>query len=235
MFASNEHDFCLLDFNWEMAARSLLIRNISSDFQRSYKYVCSADRNQISDGEMERISRILRGYDKLPIFYVERPETPKGFADTVREFRDTYPDRKILVRVDHTILARISREDGDRVTMLLNLLGYANEIKKESDVIFLFLTQMNREFEQRQENNSDKSYPLQGDVFGGDATAMYSESMILLNRPQKYKINYYGKKPNGIVIEPHDLFAHIVKGRNSEPDLMIRFREDFQNMSMTER
>jgi len=236
-FANNDPDFSLLDFNWEMSARALLLRNLSSDLQRSYKYICSADRNTVTDLEMSRVSHYLKTYATLPIFYSEKPRTPKDFADVVRKFRDTYPNKKIVVRVDHTILARISKEDGDRVTMLLNLLGYANEIKKESDIIFLFLTQMNREFAtpDRQKSGKDEAYPRQGDVFGGDATAMYSESMILLNRPEMFKITYYGQKPDGIDVEDHDLFAHIVKSRNSEPNLMVRFRENFQNMSMSER
>ncbi len=234
-FANNEPDFDLLDFNWEMPARSLLLRNLSSDLQRSYKYVCSADRNTITDAEMGRMSSLLaEKYAVLPIYYVEKPETPREFADTVRSFRDEFR-RNLVVRVDHTILARISAADGDRVTMLLNLLGLANEIRKESNVIFIFLTQMNREFELRQDNATSKAYPIQGDVFGGDATAMYSETMILLNKPSKYGIAHYGSKPGGISVQPHDLFAHIVKSRNSEPNMVVRFKEDFQNMSMEEQ
>lgn len=233
-FQNNDQDFDLLDFTWEMSPRVILIRNLSTELQRSYKYVCSADRNTLSDEEMSRVSKALwEKYAKLPIFYVEKPDTVAGFASTVRRFRDQRK-RKLVVRVDHTILARTSKEDGDRVTMLLNLLGAANEIKKESDVVFLFLTQLNREFEVRQENGSDKAYPLQSDTFGGDSTAMYSETMILLNMPFKYKINYYGNRPNGIPTQPHDLFAHIVKSRNAPPNHIIRYTEDFQNMSIKE-
>jgi replicative DNA helicase len=234
-FSHNENDFDLLDFSWEMSSRVLLLRSISSEMQRSYKYICSAERNIISDEEQAEIDSILDNkYAKLPIYYVEKPETPQGFADTVRRFRDHHK-RKLVVRVDHTILARMSKMDGDRVTMLLNLLGYANEIKKESDVIFIFLTQMNREFEARQEDSSDKAFPQQGDVFGGDSSIMFSENVILLNKPSRYNISHYGTRPGGVDVETHDLFAHIVKGRNSESGLIIRFEENFQNMNMEER
>lgn len=233
--ANNDPDFDILDFTWEMSPEVIIKRNLSADMQRSYRYLCSAQNNSLTDDEMNAISKQLREkYDKFPIYYVKQPDTVEGFAATVRRFRDQ-SKRKLVVRVDHTILAKISKADGgDRVSMLLNLLGVSNEIKKESDVIFLFLTQMKREFELRQKEGTNEAFPLQGDAFGGDATAMYSETMILLNRPFMFRIGYYGTRPNGIAVDRHDLFAHIVKSRNSEPNMVIRFRENFENMSIKE-
>lgn len=232
---NNDPDFDILDFTWEMSPDVILRRNLSTDFQRSYRYMCSAQNNTLSDQEMSKVSKLLREkYSNLPIFYVEKPNTVDEFGDIVRKFRDE-KKRNLVVRVDHTILAKMSKHHGaDRVTMLLDLLGIANSIKKESNVIFMFLTQMNRDFVPRQINMSDAAYPQQSDVFGGDATSMYSETMILLNRPFMFKIGYYGSKDNGVAVDRHDLFAHIVKSRNAEPNLMIRFREDFENMSIKE-
>lgn len=231
----NEQDFDVLDFTWEMSPEVILKRNLSTDMQRSYRYMCSAQNNSLSDGEMSHVSKLLRTkYDILPIYYVEKPDTVEGFASTVRRFRDL-SKRKLVVRVDHTILAKIAKNDGgDRVTMLFNLLSSSNEIKKESDVIFIFLTQMKREFELRQLEGTDEAYPKQGDVFGSDAAAMYSETMILLNRPKMFKIQYYGKKPHGVEVGRHDLFAHIVKSRNAPPDMIVKFQEDFENMTIKE-
>jgi len=230
----NDQDFDVLDFTWEMPTRMILIRDLSRDLKRSYKYVCSADRNVISDDEMDKVDSLIDDYDTLPIFFVEKPDTTTGFADTVRRFQDKRK-RKLLVRVDHTILAKISQHEGDRVSMLLNLLSKANDIKKErKDVTFMFLSQLNREFETRQDEGTEKAFPQQFDCFGGDAAAMYSETMILLNKPSKYQIKYYGKRPHGMEVERHDIFAHIVKSRNAAPDLIIRFREDFETMSIQE-
>ena len=110
----------------------------------------------------------------------------------------------------------------------------ANSIKKGYPAIFLFLTQINREFEERQKDGTFEAYPKQGDVYGGDASAMFSETIVLLNKPSKYGIGYYGKRPSGIVVEPDDLFAHIVKNRNAEGDLIIHYKENFKHMSMNE-
>jgi hypothetical protein len=110
----------------------------------------------------------------------------------------------------------------------------ANVLKKKYSVIFMFLTQINREFEDRQDSGSEKAFPRQGDVYGGDAAAMFSEVMLLLNKPSKYEINYYGRRPSGITVTEEDLFAHAVKNRNGDPSLILHFKENFKHMSISE-
>lgn len=232
---NNVQDFNVLDFTWEMSPEVILKRNLSTDLQRSYKYLCSAQNNVITDEEMSKVSILLdEKYSKLPIYYIDKPNTVEEFGEIILSFLE-HTKKKLVIRVDHTILAKMSKWHGsDRVTMLLDLLGKANDIKKRGDCIFLFLTQMNREFVTRQTNMSDLAYPQQSDVFGGDATSMYSETMILLNRPSMFNISYYGNRGEGIVVDKHDVFAHIVKSRNAEPNLIIKFTEDFENMSLYE-
>lgn len=226
--------FNLLDFNWELSSRVMLLRRLSAKLRKSYKYVISAEDNKISDKELVEIERLLVDhYGHLPILFCEEPETVDDWAHTVEEhLRES--DTPTLVRVDHTLLTRESQSDGNQVKMLLNLLARANTLKKKYPVIFMFLTQMNREFETRQEDGSDKSFPVQGDVYGGDAAAMFSETIMLLNKPAKYSIGYYGKRPNGMLIDEHDLFAHVVKNRNASPDLILHYKENFQHMSIVE-
>lgn len=235
-FASNPAgDFDLLDFNWELSSRVMLLRRLSARLQKSYKYIISAEGNKISASELDEIKKILQeGYGRLPITFCEEPLSVKEFADTVKRRIDS-TKRKTLVRVDHTLLTRQGASESSQVQMLLNLLMEANAIKKAYPVIFMFLTQINREFEERQEDGTDRAFPRQGDVYGGDAAAMFSESILLLNKPAKYGIRYYGKGGgSGIIVEDTDLFAHLVKNRNAAGDLILRYREDFKNMSIKE-
>lgn len=230
-------DFDLLDMNWELAARVTLLRRLSANLKRTYKHIISADNNTITPGEFKEVTRVLKEvYGRLPITYCEEPLTVKEFGDTVRRFCDKNKGRKVLVRVDHTLLTRMAASEGSQVQMLLNLLMEANVIKKQYPVIFLFLTQINREFEMRQVDGSAEAFPKQGDVYGGDAAAMFSETIILLNKPSKYGIQAYGKRntDNFIVAEEDDLFFHIVKNRNSDGDLILHYKEDFKNMSIKE-
>lgn len=227
------HD--LLDFNWELSAQVQLIRKLSSRIKKSYKQILSADGIRLSNNDLLQIEKLLKQYySKMPITFCEEPLTVKDFGDTVRH-QVSKTGRKTLVRIDHTLLTRQSSMES-QVQMLLNLMMEANTIKKEYPVIFMFLTQLNRDFEDRQEDGTDKAFPRQSDVYGGDASAMFSETIILLNNPMKYGIEMYGKRfPGKKPVQEHDLFLHVVKNRNSVPDLILQYKEDFQNMSIIEQ
>lgn len=227
-------DFDILDFNWELSSKVMLLRRLSAKMKKTYKYILSADGNKITPEEMDEIEKILvEYYAKMPITFCEEPTSTKEFGDIVKRQVDK-TKRKTLVRVDHTLLAKQSASEANQVMMLLNLLMESNQIKKDYPVIFMFLTQINREFEERQENGSDKAFPRQGDVYGGDAAAMFSETILLLNKPAKYGITYYGRRPSGVSVLDNDLFAHIVKNRNAPGDNILHYKENFKNMSIKE-
>lgn len=243
-FANNldkfsQPNFELLDFNWELSSRVTLLRRLSARFKKTYKYIISADNNTVSQKEFKEIVQLLQThYGKLPITFCEEPLTIKEFIETIEAFCEARPGKKVLIRVDHTLLTKMSStENGSQVQMLLNLLMAANYLKKKWPIAFIFLTQINREFEERQEDGSDKAFPRQGDVYGGDAAAMFSETIILLNKPSKYNVRQYGKR-GGIIsmpVEVDDLFAHVVKNRNSDNDLILHYKENFKNMSIKEQ
>ena len=228
-------DFDLLDFNWELSARVMMLRRLSASMRQTYKHIISADNSTLTDAEMQQILDILmEKYGKLPVTFCEEPLTVQEFVDTIRAFCDSRKGRKVLVRVDHTLLTRMSSREVSQVQMLLNLLMESNVLKKEYPLIFMFLTQINREIEERQEDGTDRAFPRQGDVYGGDASAMFSETILLLNKPSKYGISYYGNRQSGIVVEPNDIFAHMVKNRNAEGDLILQYKENFKHMSISE-
>jgi len=230
-------NFLLLDFNWELSSRVMLLRRLSARLKKTYKYIISADNNTITNRELKEIKSLLRDhYGQLPITFCEEPLSIKDFSKTVEDFCSNNPGKRVLVRVDHTLLTKMTTTDGNQVQMLLNLLMAANALKKRLPVAFIFLTQINREFEERQDDGSDKAFPRQGDVYGGDAAAMFSETIVVLNKPSKYNIRQYGKR-GGLVnfpIENDDLFAHVVKNRNSDNDLILHYKENFKNMTIKE-
>lgn len=227
-------DLAILDFNWEMSAKVLLLRDLSADSNMSYKDIISAGGNKVSDESYAFYKKTLEEYSKLPIYFEEEPKTSKEFGDTIKRKRDALKDKKIIVRLDHSILGRKGASESNQVEMLQNLLFEATILKKQSDIIFIILTQLNRECEDRQESGTSRAFLRQSDCYGGDAVAQHAESVILLNRPSKYNITYYGDSPNGIACGKDDLFGHIVKARNSEPDLILHYKTQFEYMKMNE-
>ena len=225
----------ILDFNWEMAAKSLLIRDLSAELKMTYGDIISSDDNKtLSDGKMEEIKEIYNKYRKLPWHFEEEPKTTAIFSDIIKKRVEAAPKKKRIVRIDHSILAKQAATEASQVTMLQNLLGECVKLKKQSDIIFIVLTQIGRDFEERQEDRTDKAYPKKSDPFGGDAVAQSSEIVLLLNKPFEYGLSYYGNSGKGCAVEEHDIFAHLVKNRNNEGNLIIHYKEDFKNMRLTE-
>lgn len=230
----NNTDFDFLDFNWEMSSQAILVRRVSSSLQKTYKHIISADDNTLTDEEIKEIRRVLyEKYGKLPYTFYEEPQSAKSFAETVKRHIDK-TKRNTLVRIDHSLLTKQAASESSQVEMLLNLLMEANAIKKAYPVIFMILTQINRDIETRQQDRTDNAFPRQGDVYGGDASAMFSEMILLLNRPAVHGVKFYGSMPGGYKIEPEDLFAHMVKNRNAEGNFILHYKENFKHMNIIE-
>lgn len=230
-------DMEILDFIWEMSGRSLIIRDLSSEMRQTYADIISQDEAKpVSDERMEEYRKVLAKYKSLPWFMEEEPKSTAVFGDIIKRRVETDPKKKRIVRIDHSILAKQTASEASQVTMLQNLLSECVKLKKESDIIFFILTQIGRDFEDRQEDGTDAAYPRKSDPFGGDAVAQSSETVILLNRPSQYGITFYGNRNGGgRRVEEDDLFAHVVKNRNGTPDLILHYKENFKNMRITEQ
>lgn len=160
-------NFDFLDFNWELSSRVMLIRRLSAKLKKTYKEIISADKKQLTENDINDIEKYLTEYyNKLPITFCEEPLTVKQFGETVRKFIDKNK-KPTLIRIDHTLLTKQSASQSSQVQMLLDLLMEANTIKKQYPCIFMFLTQINREFEDRQEDGTDGAFPRQSDIYGG--------------------------------------------------------------------
>lgn len=227
-------DFEILDFNWEMSGRSLIIRDLSSESRQTYGDIISADfeTNPVSDEKFEDYKKFFKKYGEFPWYLEEEPKSTREFEDTIDRRVATAPRKKRVVRIDHSILAKQAASEASQVTMLQNLLGACVRMKKKSDIIFIVLTQIGREFEEKQEDATDSAYPKRSDPFGGDAVAQSSETVILLNKPASYGIQFYGN--DRVRVEDDDLFGHVVKNRNSPPDLILHYKENFKHMDVIE-
>lgn len=224
----------ILDFNWEMSSKSLMIRDLSAEMKETYKNIISAGNNPVSDEDFKKYQNILEQYKNLPWNFEEDPKTTAEFESIVTNRIAKNPNKKRIVRIDHSVLAKQSASEANQVVMLQNLLAVCVKLKKQSDIIFIILTQIGRDFETRQEDGSDNAFPRLNDCYGSDSVSQSSEVVILLNRPSLYGVSYYGRRPNGISIDSNTVFAHIVKSRNSESNLTLQYEAQFDKMRIRE-
>jgi len=231
----------VLDFELEMVGTKSVIREFCSITGKSYTEMLTELTNEdIAICDNYVIERL-----KYPIDVVEKSPTVKDFEKIIRQYMDfhsfeeavrkTHKDessgvitetteklkkyKKTIISLDHTIL--LKRAPGESVQEMLYHLGETlTQLKREYPVIFIILSQLNRDIEkaERMENGKQGNYVSEGDFFGSDAMLQHADLLVGMNRPAKYNITQYG--PNRYVIHNKNVMAiHFLKLRNGEPRL----------------
>lgn len=223
----------VLEFSLEMVGRNSKIREFSSVSKKSYKYLCSAEKEgiTITDELLEKCRLYAKKATKYPIDIIEQQVTSLEFEQEVEQYMDTHKKiidgrthyAKTVVTLDHSVL--IKKMKGQSTIDKLNALGEAaTRLKKKYPICFFILSQLNRDIESsiRCENGKHGNYPTSGDIFGSDALLQHADMVIILDRPASRNITVYG--PDRFIVEDDTLLAaHIVKTRTG--DTRISFFE----------
>lgn len=228
--------FNVLEFQLEMLARTSCVREYSAVLGKSYKYLCSAD-GTLSDSDLERCYEYAKKKVGLPIDIVEKPVTVDEFKQIIEEYMEAKKVlgvyTKTIITLDHSILLK-KKSGQQRMEALSDLGEVLTELKREYPIMFIILSQLNRNIDnpERNENGKYSNYVLESDIFGGDALLQHADTVIGLNRPAKQKIKFYG--PDRFVIEDENvLVMHFLKCRNGDTRMSF-FKAEFQKMTITE-
>ena len=235
-------NFRVLQFQFEMLARTSAIREYSSVIGRSYKYLCSAD-GKLSSDDLQKCYDYAKAKIKYPIDVVERPCTVEEFKHIVGEYMmdhahydsdDNLIFTKALITIDHSVLFKNGPMEKSKQDMLANLGEAITSLKRQWPVAFVLLSQLNRNIDnpERSEEGKYGNYVLESDIFGSDAILQHADTVIGINRPAKQKIRFYG--PDRYVIDDDKvLVLHFLKSRNGETGLCF-FKAEFEKMSISE-
>lgn len=235
-------NFRVLQFQFEMLARTSAIREYSSVIGRSYKYLCSAD-GKLSDADLQRCYDYAKEKIKYPIDVVETPCTIEEFKEIVRDYmlsNASYDSEgnmimpKVLITIDHSLLFKKASYEKDKHDMLNNLGEALTLLKRQYSLSFIVLSQLNRNIDnpERSEEGKYGNYVLESDLFGADALLQHADTVIGINRPAKQKIRFYG--PDRYVIEDDRVIVlHFLKCRNGDTRLSF-FRAEFEKMKIVE-
>lgn len=211
--------FSVLHFQFEMLGRNLGLRELSSATGLNIRYIQSAD---MSDALTDDDLRILKTYADKQLdrneYVVDKSMTVLEIKKTIRDFYSTY-QKPFVVTLDHAGLVRQSNMEKSKQETLQNLSIALTELKNELPVIFIILSQLNREIDnaERQKPGKLENYPTEADVYGSDYLLQCADVMIAYNRPAKYNLALYG--PQRYIIQPTDkylLAMHVLKNRFGE-------------------
>lgn len=228
--------FNVLEFQLEMLARMSAVREYSAILGKSYKYLCSAD-GVLADEDLQRCYEYAKKKVNLPIDIVENSVTADEFKAIIEDYME---EKKILgkytktiITLDHSILLK-KKSGQQRLDALADLGDVLTELKRKYPILFIILSQLNRNIDNPERNEDGKygNYVLESDIFGGDALLQHADTVIGINRPAKQKIRFYG--PDRFIIEDETvLVMHFLKCRNGDTRMSF-FKAEFNKMKITE-
>jgi replicative DNA helicase len=235
-------NFRVLQFQFEMLARSSAIREYSSVIGRSYKYLCSAD-GKLSDDDLKKCYDYAKQKIKYPIDIVEKPCTVEDFKRIIHNYMEAHADcsnddkrlTKTLITIDHSLLFKVNKPlEKDKHDTLNNLGEALTELKRIYPISFIVLSQLNRNIDnpERAEDGKYGNYVLESDIFGADALLQHADTVIGINRPGKQKIRFYG--PDRFIIDDDRVMVlHFLKCRNGDTRMSF-FKAEFEKMRIVE-
>lgn len=237
-----DEQFRVLEFQFEMLARTSAIREFSSVLGKSYKYLCSAD-GQLSNEDLAVCYEHAKERVKIPIDIVEEPITVNELKEVIVDYMNFHATKddegkfeftKTIVTLDHSLLLKKAPFEKDKFDTLYNLGEAITELKRRFPIAFIILTQLNRGIDNPERNEDGKygNYILESDIFGSDALLQHADTLIGINRPAKQKIKFYG--PDKYIIDnDRVLVLHFLKCRNGD-NRMSFFRAEFERMRISE-
>jgi replicative DNA helicase len=237
-----DEKFRVLEFQFEMLARTSAIREFSSVLGKSYKYLCSAD-GKLSNEDLAVCYEHAKERVKIPIDIVEEPLTVNELRETITAYMNhhavknedgTVDFTKTVVTLDHSLLLKKAPFEKDKFDTLYNLGEMVTELKRRYPIAFIILTQLNRGIDNPERNEDGKygNYILESDIFGSEALLQHADTLIGINRPAKQKIRFYG--PDKYVIEnDRVLVLHFLKCRNGDARMSF-FKAEFERMRISE-
>jgi len=229
---NTDQTFAVLDFQLEMLGRNSSLRLLSSYMGMSMAELKSS-KSPVTVEQMVKARDFFNLKKDLPIYEIEKPVTVEGFKKIIRRFYAKF-GVPFIVTLDHSILLKKAASERDTLDMLYNLGEALTELKKELPVLFIILSQLNREAEskERLEPYKASNYPNSSDIFGGDALFQHADNVLILDRPTKRNLTNYG--PHKWIVDDHKYIAcHLLKARDGEP-CMWWMNGDFANMRILE-
>ena len=232
----------VLEFSLEMVGRASAMRGMSAHIEKSYNDLCSVGE-KMTDAEIETCRLYAKGMIDYPIDVIEEVENVSDFEKSIHDYMKTNSSivmiddkprtqyQNSIITLDHSLLIN----EKNKHDMLYALGACLTKLKRRYPIIFIILSQLNRNMDHPDRNEDGKygNYVLESDIFGSDALLQHADFVIGLNRPGKAKIRLYG--PDKYIVEDNNLLVmHFLKARNGETGLSF-FNAMFRKMKIEER
>jgi replicative DNA helicase len=229
-----EMDIAVLNFNFEMQGRRLVGRKLSRRFNKSLKSIYSSNtdmpQNNISDEGVKKVEEYLKSNKDRQVYYCEVTGTIDQVENTITQFTAANPDKWVVVTLDHSGLIK-KLGSRNNVDHMYDVMLMFNNMKKQHKISFVVVSQLNRGMESDDRKlNPEIHYPTRSDIWGSDAVYIYSDLVLIIDRPEMRGIVQYG--PDRLPVTEM-MYAHYIKIRDGEPFIGM-MKTDFANGEVRE-
>ena len=239
---NQDQDFQVLQFQFEMAEKTLGVRAFSAITQKDYGILHSKYEPLEEDiyNKCKQYTSTLNKNNR--VFSIYRPCTVNEFCASIhyhfeqnvieKNDKKVYP--KLLVTVDHSALFKKDKHERDKFEVLYNLGEALTLMKRSYPLTFVILSQLNRNIDdpKRTIEGTYGNYVLDSDLFGADALLQHADVVLGINKPAARKIRYYGPERFQIT-DPETLVFHFLKCRNGDTRISF-FRLDRDTIRIIE-
>jgi replicative DNA helicase len=178
-------DFVVLYWNWEMMNYQQGLRLLSNQNNKSVSQLMSAETT-ITKSEITSLKKSVEQLKGFPVHFIESPDNPKNLAGLIGYLADKrFPGKNLINFFDHTRLVLQDDITSEEVK-IHKFYECLQTVKKKCRCTNIVLSQLNRKLEDDYNKSGRYRPPNLSDIFGSDAAAQYSESVILLHRPELY-------------------------------------------------
>jgi len=228
----------LIACKYEMAASDELLRTISGKLEKSYGYLLSAERdadtkeyNSITDSEFDAIQAQLEALKGRDIYYIEVAGNLIQLYNTVAYYKGLFPNKKIVVTIDHSLLS-VKLDEKDDLALMSNTAHCAMKMKKALGAMVIFINQLNGEIEKSQrKENPALHYPQKTDIHCGNQLFWACDDVWTFHRPELIGIDLYGKRK----IPTKDLIHGLLLKARFGTMANVWFEQEFSKGRMTQQ
>lgn len=228
----------LIACKYEMAASDELLRTISGKLEKSYGYLLSAERdadtkeyNSITDSEFDAIQVQLEALKGRDIYYIEVAGNLIQLYNTVAYYKGLFPNKKIVVTIDHSLLS-VKLDEKDDLALMSNTAHCAMKMKKALGAMVIFINQLNGEIEKSQrKENPALHYPQKTDIHCGNQLFWACDDVWTFHRPELIGIDLYGKRK----IPTKDLIHGLLLKARFGTMANVWFEQEFSKGRMTQQ
>ena len=165
--------------------------------------------------------------DKL--YYVDKVGTRQQIRETIFKFHARFPDEKMVITLDHSLLVR-ALDESSEIELMAELGKMFIEVRKDLGALIIMIGQLNDKMEDPRRRDPFMNYPTKTDLHGSKQIYHAADVVLVLNRPELLNLETYGPKRYPT---RSSLFLHCLKQRKGDVGL-IRYTHDFAHGNIYE-